>query len=133
MPSVEKPIGIALIVCDQIIQDSPSGKRSLVGIFNSLKAADFPATTKHLSIYASLTNINGNVPMELRCLNETHDEPIIAVPFNGSIDNPNNVLDVAFDFDEFSFPKPGLYCFEIRADEEIILSSRLNVLHVVTE
>jgi hypothetical protein len=129
---IEKPIGIALIVCDQIIQDASSGKRSLVGIFNSLKAASFPATTKHLSIYASLTNINGNVPMELHCFNETHEEAIVAVPFNGSMDNPNNVLDVAFDFDEFSFPKPGLYCFEIRAVEEIILSTRLNVIQVVT-
>ena len=129
----EKPIGIALIVCDQIVVDDSTDKRSLFGLFNSVRSSSFPITLTHLSVFASITNINGNVRLELKCVDETHSDPLLAVPCNASSNNPCNVLDIAFDFDNFSFPRPGLYCFEIQWEEEIILSTRFNVLRLSTE
>lgn len=129
----EKPIGIALIVCDQIVVDDSTKKRSLFGLFNSVNAPEFPMTLVHLCVFASVTNINGNVRLELRCTNETLSDPILAVPCNASANNPCDTLDLGFEFDNFTFPRPGLYCFELHWDGEIILSTRFNVRRLTTE
>lgn len=51
--AIETPIGIALIVCDQIIQDIATGKRSLIGVFNLVYSAAFPFTLHKLCVLAS--------------------------------------------------------------------------------
>ena len=33
---------LALICCDTVITDVPTGKKTLVGLFNSIKVARFP-------------------------------------------------------------------------------------------
>jgi hypothetical protein len=38
----EKPIGEALILCDQIITEAITNKKSLIGIFNFIAAPQFP-------------------------------------------------------------------------------------------
>src|SRR3954470_927454 len=112
--AVEKPIGIALIVCDQIIQDVATNKRSLIGVFNLVYSEAFPFTLHKLCVMASITQINGNVKIALDCSDETHDEALVSIPGNASSSDPNAVLDMAFELDQFTFPRPGIYCFELR-------------------
>ena len=124
----EKPIGIALVICDQIIEDKSTGKRSLFGLFQTVLCTDFPALLEKLCVFVSLTQLNGKVPLILRCRNESFGEPLIAVPGEAVSTNPNDVLELGFEFDRFSFPRPGLYTFELLWHEELILQSRFNVL-----
>jgi len=70
------------------------------------------------------------VKIALKCSDETHEEDLVSIPGNATSNNPNDVLDIAFELDQFTFPGPGIYCFELRADEAIILSTRLNVIKV---
>jgi hypothetical protein len=128
--SVENPIGIAIVVCDQILEDANTSKRSLIGIFNTVACTSFPAVIAKICVFVSVTEILGKVPMVLRCTNETHSEPIVAVPGEAQSDNPNEILEIGFEFDNFSFPKPGLYTFELLHEDEIILQSRFNVIEV---
>jgi hypothetical protein len=128
MAAKETPIGIALILCDLIILDATTQKRSLVGLFNSVNAKDFPAVIHKLCILASITQINGDVQLVLAAHNEHTGDQILALPVTAKSNDPNGVLDLAFEFDKFSFPKPGLYSFEVRGDDAMILSTRVNVL-----
>src|SRR5882762_4990239 len=45
--------GLALLLCDQIIIDRDTGKRSLIGLFEMMNPNEFPATASDFCIYAS--------------------------------------------------------------------------------
>ncbi len=128
--SAEKPIGVALVICDQIIEDSTSKKRSLIGLFNSVQCTDFPATLHKVCVFTSITQLNGNYEVELRCTNETTKDVVISAKGNAGSTDPNTVLEIGFEFASFCFPRPGLYGFEFLCDGEIILCTRFNVFRV---
>lgn len=116
-----------MIICDQILEDKTSGKRSLIGLFNTVQCAAFPAMLQKLCVFVTLTQLRGAVPLLLKCSNETCDDPIVAVPGNINSTDPNGILELGFEFDKFSFPRPGLYNFELWWEDELILQTRFNV------
>jgi len=59
-----KPSPIALVVCDALYQDQ-SGKTALVGLFNVLQAATFPATHPQMCIYAAVTDVHPNTSFRI--------------------------------------------------------------------
>lgn len=126
----EKPIGIAIVVCDQILEDSNTSKRSLIGLFNTVGCIAFPATLPKICVFVSITQILGKVSLTLMCRNETNDERIVAVPGAAESHDPNAVLEIGYEFDNFSFPSPGLYTFELMHEEEQLLQARFNVKEV---
>jgi len=126
--SIEPPIGIALIVCDQILEESGTRKKSLLGVFNSVACRSFPATIHKVCVFVSLTNLNGKSKTLLRCSNETKNMPLMAVEGIADSNNPNSVLELGFEFESFAFPQPGLHIFEFLCDGIPILSSRFNVM-----
>src|SRR5438046_3092720 len=63
---IEQPMAQALVICDQIIEEAGTHKKSLIGIFNSIFASTFPIQYSKMCVYASLTNGRGRVKMELR-------------------------------------------------------------------
>jgi hypothetical protein len=123
----EKPIGIAMIICDQILEDKSSGKRSLIGLFSTVQCGSFPATLQKLCVFVTVTQLCGNVSLILKCSNETCEDPIVAVPGNINSSDPNAILELGFEFDKFSFPRPGIYTFELLWEQELILQTRFNV------
>jgi hypothetical protein len=127
MAAKETPIGIALILCDLILFDEPTKKRSLIGLFSAVNARSFPAVISKVCVLASITNINGELELTLGAHNETTGHTILEIPAQAQSEDPNAVMDIAFEFDNFSFPNPGLYSFDIRGDGAIILATRVNV------
>ena len=117
-----------MVICDQILEDSNTSKRSLIGLFNSVACTSFPAVLSKLCVFVSITQIIGNVSLILVCRNETNGEPILGIPSEAQSDNPNAVLEIGYELDNFSFPQPGLYTFELMHDDEYILQIRFNVL-----
>jgi hypothetical protein len=126
----EPPIGIAMVVCDQILEDSNTSKRSLIGLFNTVACESFPACLTKLCVFVSVTQILGRVSLTLMCRNETTDERIVSVPGAAESNQPNAVLEIGYEFDNFSFPRPGLYTFELLHEEEQLLQTRFNVIEV---
>lgn len=116
-----------MVVCDQILEDSNTGKRSLIGLFNTVGCTDFPASIPKLCVFVSITQLLGDVQLMLMCRNETKNEPIVSVPGAANSTDPNAVLEIGYEFDNFSFSSPGLYTFELIHEEEQILQARFTV------
>jgi hypothetical protein len=129
----EKPIGIAMVICDQIIEDTATQKRSLIGLFNAIFAPSFPVTIHKLCVFVSLTQINGACPIELSCTNETTGQEILKSIGNAQSNDPNAILEVGFEFDRMTFAAPGLHVFELMYEGEIVLQRRFNVLRISTQ
>ena len=74
------PVLKAFLVCDQVIQDAQTGKKSLIGVFHELKASRFPAMHPALWIYANLTDAHGQYAFEIRLVDVSRNETLGGAP-----------------------------------------------------
>jgi len=49
-PDKPAPLGLALVVCDQIIEDKLTHKKSLIGIFNQIATPSFPCRHARMAV-----------------------------------------------------------------------------------
>ena len=56
--NVNSAIPLALLVCDTVITDAMTGKKTLVGIFNALGATKFPHIIPNMNIMPCYVYIN---------------------------------------------------------------------------
>jgi len=62
MPALETPMGLALVVCDTIIEDKLTGKKTLVGLFDRLQTSRLPCVHPAMTVFVSLTGGRGEYP-----------------------------------------------------------------------
>jgi hypothetical protein len=121
----EKPLGVAMVICDRVIIEAGTGNKTLVSTFNTIHSQGFPCLHPRLSIYVSLTNGQGekNVKLSLRDMNgHSHFDMGGPVRF----ENPNHVVELVFNIRNLPVPAPGVYSFEISADDEYVCEVKFN-------
>ena len=126
------PLGLAIVVCDQIIEDKLTSKKSLIGIFNQITAANFPCTHPRVVVFVCLTEGHGGYSARLRIVHDETDT--VVADLNGPIRFPdaNAVVELNFDLVGLTFPQPGLYSIEFYCDDALILERRFNVAKLKT-
>ncbi len=129
MNKKETPLGLALIVCDAVIDDARTHKKSLIGIFNRLSSSKFPCKHPRFHVFISLTNGRGEYNTELRCLNEKSGEPIFSGKGKIGFADPNAIIEINFEFLGTIFPEAGYYAIEFLCNDEMVLRRRF----IVTE
>ena len=128
MAGGEKPIGIALLICDRVITDAATHGKTLVSTFNHIWAKSFPCVHPRMTVFVAVTNGRGTTDAEIRCVNESAEDSLVfgmkgAIPFV----DPNQVVEMSFGFNNVTFPKPGLHSIEFLCDGELVLHSRFQV------
>jgi hypothetical protein len=130
LPVPEKPIGKAIILCDQVIEDRETRKKTLVGIFTRLAASKAPIVHPAMSMYVALTNGHGIIPVKV-LLKDAHSEDnreFFKVEGQVNFEHPNKIIEMVFNLRNLTFPKFSQYCFEVHANEEFIFESKLDVV-----
>ncbi len=118
------------MICDQIIEDKKTHKKSLIGIFNQIGAARFPCRHPQMAVYVSLTEGRQSYDVRLRVGAEDNGQTIAEL--NGKIEfaNIHAVAELNFNLVNLSFPQPGLYSIEFYCDDVLILERRFQVLQI---
>lgn len=120
-------MGLAIVICDMVIADQETKKKSLIGLFNSLWANNFPVAHHEIHVFVSLTGGNGHYNCELNCHNESSGKTIGQTEGPLEFKNPNDVIELDFCFRNIFFPEPGNYSFEFLCDGEMIFHRRFMV------
>ncbi len=124
----EIPLGVALIVCDRVITDAMTQEKTLVGTFSRISAPAFPCMHPRMTVFVGVQNGRGQIETEIKCVNESDNNSVIfgmkgMIPFN----NPNDVVEMAFQFQNLVFPKPGLHSIQFFCEGQLILQRRFNL------
>jgi len=128
--ATEKPIGAAIVICDKVINESPSQNKTLVSTFNTIAAPKFPCAHERMSVYVALTNGQGKKQVQLLLKQAGNTKEIFQISANVDFANPNHVAELIFNIRRIIFTTPGVYAFEVLADNEYIFESRFNVVQV---
>ncbi|MBN1919496.1 MAG: hypothetical protein JW889_16485 [Verrucomicrobia bacterium] len=128
MPDALSPQNLAFIICDSIIEDRETGKKTLVGIFNRVNAKTFPVRHPALSVFVSLTEGRGRCQAQLQCVKSSEGNPILEVEGPVEFQSPNAVVELGFNIRGITFPEPGLYEFQFLCDGVLVGNRPFEVL-----
>ena len=121
-------MGLALIICDLVIQDKQTNKRTLVGLFDRLFAARLPCVHPHLSIFVSMTSGRGEYDCEIRCRHAETDQAAFTAKGKVRFKDPMQVVELVFNLQGVRFDHPGEYWLECRVDEVPVMIRRLVIV-----
>jgi hypothetical protein len=129
MMDIAKPSVQALLVCDQIIEDSLTKKKSLIGIFTHLQAVAFPFQHQQMGLYFCLTDAEGayTFDIDLTYLNDEHLIFRATLP-NIVIDDRLQISDFGINIPSLIFPAPGRYEFRLRMEGHLIAQKDFHVM-----
>lgn len=123
---ISPPYPLAMVICDNIHVDPGTGKKFLLGCFSVIHAAEFPAMHPLMSLYVSITNGRGNIPVRVQLVDadEVRD-PLWVVENDVEFPDPRLVMEMAFYLGGITFPEPGEYRFQLFASNEFIMERRI--------
>ena len=127
MADAPSPTGLAIVICDQIIEDKQTNKKSLIGIFNNIASQNFPCRHPQLCVFVSITEGRGTYDARLRIANEETDTTVADVRGKIQFADVHAVVEVNFNLLGLEFQQPGLYSIEFYCDDALVLERRFHV------
>ncbi len=119
---------VTLAVCCDAANVSREGKLNLLGIFNSLHAAEFPCTHPHLALVLRVEariGEEGVHPLEIKLVDE--DGGVLfsiggQLSLTGAEPGRPMTAQTIMDINNFALPRPGTYEFEVLVDKKLMRS-----------
>lgn len=125
--SLPKPKCLALILCDQVIEDKRTNNKTLVGLFNRIQATNLPAIHPKMCIVVSLCNGRGKVPIQVQINSLTTEELLFKAEGQVEFNDPLAVCDLIFDLRQVPFKQEGTHAVTVSAMGEQLLERRFIV------
>jgi len=125
------PIPLAMVICDTVIQDKKTGKKTLVGLFNNVGAKKVPVIHPSLNVYIILTEGTGNYDGKLKCV--VDDDIVLEMGGPLVFKHPHQIAEWNFNLRNLPLPKFGDYRFEFYCNEELVLSRKFKVSEMKKE
>jgi hypothetical protein len=117
-----------MLLCDLTIREHGTGKISLIGVFENISAARFPVVHRALSVYAKLTDAEGDytIRLELTRLEDSHlvAQGTLRATFASRV-APGELI---FNLENLGLEKPGRYEFRLYADERFVAAKTFTVI-----
>lgn len=121
-----KPQLNSLLLCDTAILDAESRKRSLIGIFLVIRSVNFPCTHQSFTVYATITDAQGEYAFSLRIVEVKTEREICRADLPKiTINDPLHIQEICLRLLGVTFPAPGRYEVAIHANGELLDLRRL--------
>ena len=113
-----KPILKAILLCDHTLIEEGTHKRSLIGLFDNINAAQFPATHPSMSVYVQFREIEGTFDFSLELFDLTEGKVLNkAVIRQYRVPSRSQDCELVFNLMSVKFERPGEYEFRIYMDD----------------
>jgi len=122
------PLPVSLLLCDQVISDATSGKKTLVGIFHQVKVVRFPTEYKPVSLYAQLYDGEGEYDIRIDYVNVEDQAKLAEVVGTFSVRERHKPIELAIALPPIPILKPGEYEFRLWIDNQYIQRIRFTAV-----
>ncbi len=129
--SPPKPEIKAFLLCDYVIHEAGSNKKSLIGIFEQVNSPRFPFRHGRISVYANIADAHGTYDMTLRLV-RLRDGKVL---FEGKglriqVADPLQVSELGMNLEGIVFEEPGKYEFALYTNDQFLQSKPFMVRKV---
>ncbi len=112
------PTCSAIIVCDGVIEDRRTNKKSLIGLFNRVLCRQIPTTLQQLTIFVQLTGGHGKYKLSVRLISLSHEAAVPVIEIGGTVEfpSPTDVVEIVFELKPVAFEVEGKHSIEVLAN-----------------
>jgi hypothetical protein len=104
----ERPACVAMVICNEIIEDKWTNNKSLIGLFSSISAAALPAHHSRMFIMVTLTDGRGQWPTIVR-IEAPSGQELFKAEGTIQFDDPLAVHDLVIEVRGLALPDRGEY------------------------
>lgn len=126
-PHVVKPSVVSMLICDQVIDDKVTNKKSAIGLFNIIIVPRLPMTIPQIAVLISVTEIAGATELELRLVRDADNEVIFQTRGKINAPDPLSTVDLVFAMQGLKLTQAGQHAFEVLSDSEILSRRRFHI------
>ena len=121
MLAVPTPKVNAMLICDYVITEQGTNKKSLIGIFENINVRQFPCVHHSLSVYVKMTEGQGVYRFRLELIDLKDDKTIGGgeLPKDIRISNPLIAHELVFNLKGLRFTHAGDYEFRMFSNDKI--------------
>ena len=131
MTDVSPPSVQAFLVCDCVIEDSLTKKKSLIGLFTHLQSVTFPCQHHQLGLYFCITDAEGTYHVEIDLMFVNTDQLVCRASLPDiAIGDRLQISDFGINIPALLFPAPGRYEFRLRMNGRMIAQKDFHVVQV---
>ena len=120
---------LAILLCEQIILEQGSGKKTLVGVFEDLTSQVEPLV-KNIGFFARMTDLEGHYRFAIKVVRiSAEGEVVVAngdIPVEQPITDRLVNLDIALNLPPTVFPTFGKYEFQLFSNDMYLGRAVLN-------
>ena len=121
------PKALAIIICDTVIDDRSTNKKTLVGTFNNITTPKVPCRHPQLHVFVALTDGRGAYKAKLVCKHRENNSQIFEAGGDIKFDDPNQVVELNFCLQGLVFAQYGLHDFDFYCDDQHIIGRKFTV------
>lgn len=122
------PKALALIICDTVIHDKATNKKSLIGLFNCVYSKVFPCKLTAINVFVSLTEGRGTYQCSLICVKDDESQTLVRMGGPLTFNNPLAVIEAKFEIKGLVFPEAGTYRFEFLCQDIPVISRKFQLV-----
>lgn len=126
--SSDKPLCVAIIICNEIIEDKRTSNKTLVSLFNSIGVAALPAAHPRLFLMASLTNLREEMPVSFRIKSASGKDLLRVDGVAGSGGDPLAVVDLVVEVLGLTVAEEGVHFVDVVSGDILLGSRRFTVM-----
>jgi hypothetical protein len=124
-----KPILKAMLLCDSTLVEEGTHKRSLLGIFDSIRSKEFPTVHPMMSIYVQFREIEGVFDFKLELVDLETERPVNEAVVKGfKVQERSRDCELVFNLMSVKIDHAGDYEFRIYANDTIFGQKSFKVL-----
>lgn len=124
-----KPLLKAILVCDMTISEEGTRKRTLVGLFDRIQCAHFPAAHPAMSVYVQFREIEGVHDFSLELVDLTDNRTLHRAAVPGfHVDGRSRDCELVFNLFSLRFEHPGLYEFRVFVEDLVFGQKTIEVV-----
>ena len=149
-----KPLLQSLVLADHVYKDQFTGKMIIAGTFNRIlftkptaeneqpaETGELPGGARKMAwhevckagspfVYISLTDVRGEVPLELRYVDLEDNVALMSLEFRVQADSPLDTVESVVQLPPLPSPHAGVYAIELLADNEPLGSHRVTAVEM---
>ncbi len=125
--SSDQPVCVAIVICNEIIEDKRTSNKTLVSLFNSVGVPALPATHPRLFLMASLTNLREQLPVSFSIKGPSGREVLRVNGEASSGGDPLTVVDLVVEVLGLPLGEEGVHFVDVLTGDSLLGSRRFTV------
>jgi hypothetical protein len=114
-PGKERPTCVAVVICNEVIEDKRTNNKTLIHLFNGIATPQLPFQQPCMVVMASLTNGIGRWPVTFT-VRSPSNEIVARVDGEASFVDPVGVLDIFIEFKGLVFKEQGVHFVDVQTE-----------------